>query len=72
MAQMSAAPISAAEQSAPRGTPETRSARAAARRDDAISRQAEPDRMGVAAYLLQGGAFIGFLLVLFVLAGFRG
>ena len=32
----------------------------------------EEEKMGVVAYLLQGGAFIGFLLVLFMLAGFRG
>jgi hypothetical protein len=30
------------------------------------------ERMSAGAYLLQGTAFIGFLLFLFVLAGFRG
>ena len=38
-------------------------------------REAAPfreERMSAGAYLLQGIAFIGFLLFLFVLAGFRG
>ncbi len=32
----------------------------------------QDERMGVGAYLLQATTFIGFLLFLFVLAGFRG
>ena len=32
----------------------------------------QDERMGAGAYLLQGFAFIGFLIFLFVLAGFRG
>ncbi|WP_160299770.1 hypothetical protein [Belnapia sp. F-4-1] len=32
----------------------------------------EDERMSAGAYVLQGTAFIGFLLLLFVLAGFRG
>lgn len=32
----------------------------------------QEERMSAGAYLLQGSAFIGFLLFLFILAGFRG
>lgn len=38
----------------------------------ALGRRPAEERMSTGAYLLQGGAFIGFLLVLFLLAGFRG
>lgn len=38
----------------------------------ALARRPEDERMSTGAYLLQGGAFIGFLLMLFLLAGFRG
>jgi hypothetical protein len=34
--------------------------------------QHQDDRMSAGAYLLQGTAFLGFLIFLFVLAGFRG
>jgi hypothetical protein len=37
-----------------------------------VRRMPEEEKMGMVAYMLQGSAFIGFLLVLFVLAGFRG
>lgn len=50
----------------PRGTPR-RTAPAAP-----VQPGPRDEKMSVVAYLLQGGAFIGFLLVLFVLAGFRG
>lgn len=36
------------------------------------TRVPDPDRMSVTAYLVQGSAFIAFLLGLFMLAGFRG
>jgi hypothetical protein len=36
------------------------------------AQQRQDERMSAGAYLLQGTAFIGFLLFLFVLAGFRG
>jgi hypothetical protein len=36
------------------------------------SARPQDERMSAGAYLLQGTAFIGFLLFLFVLAGFRG
>ena len=32
----------------------------------------EPEQQGVLSYILQGSVFIGVLLLLFVLAGFRG
>ncbi|SDD90218.1 hypothetical protein [Belnapia rosea] len=32
----------------------------------------QDETMSVGTYLLQGTAFIGFILMLFVLAGFRG
>ncbi|RYJ03746.1 MAG: hypothetical protein EON47_02980, partial [Acetobacteraceae bacterium] len=37
-----------------------------------VHQMPEEEKIGVVAYLLQGSAFIGFLLVLFMLAGFRG
>lgn len=62
MAQVTAmpsAPVAAADR-----TPRTTPRRAAP--------APQEEAMSVVAYLLQGSAFIGFLLVLFVLAGFRG
>ena len=32
----------------------------------------EPEQQGTLSYILQGSVFIGVLLLLFVLAGFRG
>ena len=37
-----------------------------------VPQASKDETMSVGAYLLQGSAFIGFLLVLFMLAGFRG
>ncbi|MBL6456375.1 hypothetical protein JMJ55_13660 [Belnapia sp. T6] len=42
-----------------------------ARSREPIRRRAE-EKVSALSYLLQGAGFIGFLLVLFVLAGFRG
>ena len=50
----------------PQGTPRRAAPAAPARPGP------QDEKMSVVAYLLQGTAFIGFLLVLFVLAGFRG
>ena len=62
MSQVSAMPATRT----PRGTPR-RAAPAAP-----VRPRPEDEKLSVLAYLLQGSAFIGFLLVLFVLAGFRG
>ncbi len=37
-----------------------------------LNRRAADDRQSTLGYLAQGAGFIGFLLILFILAGFRG
>lgn len=37
-----------------------------------FARVQDAERISLLSYLLQGSIFIGFLLLLFVLAGFRG
>lgn len=37
-----------------------------------FDRRAQEDRQSPLGYLAQGAGFIGFLVLLFVLAGFRG